>query len=776
MTGSESDAIFAELLDVQDLFGDALRHHQAGRLAVAEQLYRLIVQVNCRHADAIHLLGVLAHQNGDPDRAVDQITQAIALNGFVPEFHRNLGLVLADLGRLGEAAASYRRALALKPDIADIYNGFGNVLKAGGRLDEAVVCYGRALVLKADYADAYNNLGVALKDQGKPDLAVESFQRALVHQADNADAHNNLGIVLRHQGKLDQAAASYRRAIDCEKNHAEAHYNLGEVLRDQGKLDEAVAAYERALIQKPNYADALNNLGVTLNDQGQRQAALAAYRRALACRPNAALACGNLGNVLQDLGQLDAAEAAYRQALACRPNFAEAYYNLGNVFRQQGRLDEAVAAFETALVHKPDLSEAKMNLAFAHLYRSDVGLAGVLARARAWGETHGTRVPWFAHERPGQTDRLPRIGFVSADFRRHAVGFLVVPAVEGLARAGYHVTCYSNSTKSDSLTARFVQAAAIWRPVAALSDDALAEVIRADGIDILIDLSGYTAGNRLHVFARKPAPIQVACWVGYPATSGLAAMDYILADRHQLPPGTERFYTEAVVRLPDSYVAFEPPPDAPAVGDLPALSRGWITFGSFNMLEKITEEVVAVWSRVLLRLPTSRLLLKTLALGCAATQRRYKALFADHGIAEERLELMGATPLAEHLSWMQRTDIALDSFPYAGGRTTLEALWMGLPVIALPRETFGSRHSLSYLATIGLGGLAASDADHYVDLAVALASDPARLAAMRSGLRARMLASPLCDAERFTGDLAGALTGMWHRWCTGEPAMSFDVG
>jgi predicted O-linked N-acetylglucosamine transferase (SPINDLY family) len=524
---------------------------------------------------------------------------------------------------------------------------------------------------------------------------------------------------------------------------AEVHSNLGNVLAEQGNLDGAVAAYHRALAGKPDYAEAEMNLGLALAEQGK----------------------------------LGAAVDSYALALRHKPDDAQLEMNLGLALAEQGRLDEAVESLRRAVTHRPGYAEAEMRLAFTQLYRSDVGLADILAAARRWNDAHGVplRDGWPAHRRPAQPALLPRIGLVSADFRCHAVGFLVIPAVEGLARAGYHLTCYSNSVKSDHLTERFVRAATVWRPVVGLSDDSLAETIRADGIDILIDLSGYSAGNRLLALARKPAPIQVASWVGYPATSGLAAMDYILADSYQLPAEAEAFYTEAVVRLPDSYVVVEPPRDSPSIDDRAAGGREEITFGSFNALKKITPVTMAAWSRILARLPASRLLLKTPALNCPATRRHVAQLFAGHGIAAERLEQIGGTSPADHLSAMRRVDIALDPFPYSGGRTTVESLWMGLPVITLPGETFCSRHSLGYLSNIGLGELAATSRDHYVDLAVTLANDKARLAGMRGGLRARMLASPLCDIDRFTAHLAAALTMMWRRWCDGRPAASFDV-
>jgi predicted O-linked N-acetylglucosamine transferase (SPINDLY family) len=309
------------------------------------------------------------------------------------------------------------------------------------------------------------------------------------------------------------------------------------------------------------------------------------------------------------------------------------------------------------------------------------------------------------------------------------------------------------------LTHRFQAAATEWRDVIGISDERLAKQIRADGIDILFDLAGHTAHNRLLVFARKPAPIQIT-WIGYEGTTGLAAMDYLLADRHVVPEGTEHYYRERVLRMPDGYLCYDPPEAAPPVGPPPSSTKGYATFGSFNNPAKITAEVVAVWAEILRRAPNSRLTLKFRGLGDPTVKRRYLDLFASHGVAPQRLELLPWSPHAEHLAAYQQVDVALDPFPFSGSATTCQALWMGVPVITCPRETFASRHSLSHLSNVGLTETIARDFDEYVELAVSLTGDRPRLAALRAGLRQRMAASPLCDGKRFAANLASILHGL----------------
>jgi predicted O-linked N-acetylglucosamine transferase (SPINDLY family) len=329
--------------------------------------------------------------------------------------------------------------------------------------------------------------------------------------------------------------------------------------------------------------------------------------------------------------------------------------------------------------------------------------------------------------------------------------------------------CYSDRAAKDDVTARFQAVAALWRDVASWSDDRLAEQIRADRIDILFDLAGHTAKNRLLAFARRPAPIQIT-WAGYVGTTGLAAMDYILADRHEIPPEAEAHYREKVLRMPDGYICYDPPAYAPAVTDLPALRRGYVTFGSFNNPAKLSTPILELWAKVLQRLPTARLLLKYKGMDNPALGERVRAILAGQGVEAERLELQGDSPHADLLAQYNTVDIALDTFPYNGGLTTCEALWMGAPVITLPGETFASRHSLSHLSGVGLTEMVACDQGDYVGLAVALAQDLPRLAALRAGLRPRMAASPLCDGPRFATNLLALLRAAWRSWAEQAPS------
>jgi predicted O-linked N-acetylglucosamine transferase (SPINDLY family) len=367
------------------------------------------------------------------------------------------------------------------------------------------------------------------------------------------------------------------------------------------------------------------------------------------------------------------------------------------------------------------------------------------------------------HENTRDRHGRLRLGFVSPDLWQHPVGYFLVRVLENLSREQQETICYSDRIVKDDLARRLQAAATQWRDVIGMSDERLAEQIRSDQVDILFDLAGHTAHNRLLTFARKPAPIQIT-WIGYEGTTGLAAMDYLLADRHVAPEGSQQFYREQVLRMPDGYLCYDPPATAPPVGRLPSLAKGYTTFGSFNNPAKITPEVVAVWAKILGRVPTARLVLKYRGLGDPTLKRRYLDLFTAHDVEPRRLELLPPSSHAEYLATYHQVDVALDPFPFSGSATTCEALWMGVPVVTCPGETFASRHSLSHLSNVGLTGTIAHDLDEYVELAVSLAGDLPRLAALRAGLRQRMAASPLCDGKRFATNLTSLLQDVWGQW------------
>ena len=620
-------------------FEIAFAHHQAGRLAEAEQLYRQILAVAPQHPAALHMLGVIAHQRGRSDLAVGLLRQASALSPHDPGVHSNLGEAYRTLGQGDDAIAEFRRALQLQPHHAACHFNLGNALTEQGRLDEAIVAFQAALTLQPDYAKAHNNLGYALLEQGS--------------------------------------------------------------------IEEAIACFRRALRLQPDYADAHNNLGNALKDQGQIAASIAAYRQTLALRPDDVAAHDNLLLNLHYPAEQNAEE----------------------IFQEHCRWDS---------VHTRSLTDRRE-----------------------------------AHANDPSPERRLRIGYVSPDFRTHPVATFFEHLLATHDSAQVEIFCYADLLRADAVTARLKEKSANWRVITGMPDAQVAELVRQDRIDLLVDLAGHTAFNRLPVFARKPAPVQVT-WLGYCDTTGMPAMDYRLTDAHADPPGsTERFHTEQLVRLPACAWCFRPPDEAPPVVAPPVARTGHVTFGSFNSRAKITTAMLTLWSRIVLAVPGAHLLLKNPSLQDRATQLQTLRLLEQAGLPAERITLLGRTPtIAEHLASYARVDLALDTFPYLGTTTTCEALWMGVPVITLAGQTHASRVGVSLLTNAGLPELIAQDADDYLRLAVQLATDPTRLADLRATLRDRMAASPLMDAPRFARNLEAAYREMWRKWCavSSDPA------
>jgi predicted O-linked N-acetylglucosamine transferase (SPINDLY family) len=745
---------------VPEAFAIAIQHHQGGRLQAAEKIYRQILAVEPNHADALHLLGVIASQAGQHAAAVEFIERAIALQGQAAFYHNNLGEAYRGMRRHAEAVACYRRALEIRPAYAEAQSNLGNALKDQGHLDEAIACYRQAVALRPDLAEAHNNLGAALKDEGRLDDAVACYRRALQLRPDFAEAHNNLGHALHDQQDRDAAMDCWRRAIEAKPNFAEAHNNLGNALREEGKPSDAVACCRRAVELKPGFAEAHSNLGVALKDLGKFDEAIACWDTALQLKPDYAEAHSNLGNVLRERGRLTEAVDCYRRALEFRPGYAGAHSNLGNALKDQGKLEESLACYRQAMELKPDLAEAHSNLLCALHYCPGM-TPSALAEAHAdFDRRHAAHLCCSPpHPHVGHSASGLRIGFVSPDLGRHPVGNCLVRVLENLDPQRQAAVCYSDRIVQDDLTCRLQAASAQWRDVAGMSDEQLAQQIRADEIDILFDLAGHTARNRLLVFARRPAPVEIT-WLGYEGTTGLAAMDYLLTDHHVVPDELRQFHRENVLRMPDGYLCYDPPAIAPPPGLPPALERGYVTFGSFNNLAKINPQIVAIWAEILLRIDTARLVLKYSGLGDAAVRQRYLDLFAAHGIDSQRLDFLPSSSYADYLAAYYDVDVALDPFPFSGSVTTCDALWMGLPVVTCPGETFASRHTVSHLANAGLSGTVARDLENYVELAVGWASDLNRLADLRAGLRGKMAASPLCDGRRFADNLAKILVAV----------------
>ncbi|MBD2096641.1 tetratricopeptide repeat protein [Trichocoleus sp. FACHB-591] len=602
--------------------------------------------------------------------------------------------------------------------------------------------------------------------QAKRWSEAEQIYRQILQQQpnqveDQVEALSQLGLIAQQQGQIQAATQYWHQA-------ATQYCQLALACFNRRQLDQAITYYQQALALQPTAPDIHTNLGNVYQDLGQAEAAIASYQKALTLKPDSAEAHNNLGNMYKRQGQLAEASTHYQRAVVLRPDLAETYNNLGNVLKDQGRMTEAIAAYRQAIAMKPGLMEAKSNLLFSLHYDSTHDPETIFAEHKRWAEQYAEPLTQAAtpHLNDRTRDRRLRIGYVSPDFNAHPVGFFIGSVLAAHDRANYEVFCYANLLAADGLTEQFRRFADGWRDIISLSDEQVAQLVRQDQIDILVDLAGHTAGNRILVFAHKPAPIQVT-YLGYPNTTGLSAIDYRLTDTWADPVGVaDTRHTESLVRLPRGFLCYQAAQNAPTVEALPALTKGYVTFGSFNNLAKVTPEVIATWANILKAVPQSQMVLKYKALTDAATRQRFHDLFAQHGVTSDRVHLLGhVSSFAEHLALYHQIDIGLDSFPYNGTTTTCEALWMGIPVITLAGKSHAARVGMSLLANLGLTDLIAVSSGEYVALAKRLAEDRDRLRFLRSNLRYLMSRSPLTNGRGFTQTLESLYRQMWHRWC-----------
>lgn len=679
------------------------------------------------------------------------------------------GIVAGLVGDLSGAIAAYERALAAEPTYDVARHHLAHALYAAGRGQEALANLDELVRRAPTIADAQRMRIVLIAELGDPAAAIAAAETARARLPDDAEVQLAHGIALRLAGRFTEALQLQESIINGNLANAAAWAEKGAVLHAMGKLEAALDAFDEALEHNDRLVYALNGIGLVELELDMRDAALAAFEQALAVEP------GNLDSLtyramaLEALGRYGEALDGYAAVLDRRPDNAVVWNNIGKIRREMGLVDEATAAFRRALAIDPSHSRIHSNLLLTLLYDPAQSLDDLAREHAAWGERFGHPAEQFtAWPNNRDPDRPLKIGLVAAEFGRHALSGWLLAALDAIHHAGFSVVCYSNRSLEDALTERFKSLSNDWRRIVGMSDMALAEQIRVDEIDILVDISGHTAFGRLTCCALRPAPVQTS-WLGYPFTTGLPAIDYCLMDSVAVRAGEERHFVEEVVRLPTGRVCYVPPEQAPDVPAPPCTRQGWITFGSFNHLAKLTPEVLETWCRLLHRLPTARLVLKASAFGSPAVSERVRSAICDTGITSGRLELRGPSDQLSLLAEYGDLDIALDPFPFSGGVTSCEALWMGLPVVTLALDQPVSRQTQGLVQAVGRPEWVASDIDGYLDIAQRLANDPDGLASMRAEQRRRMQASALCDTRRFGDSLAETFRAMWRRFVTTSP-------
>lgn len=765
--GLLDDAISALKVAVALMPEDSEVHYNLGncfydikQLSEAADSYRNAIKLKPAFTQAHYNLGSTLKEQGLIELAEASYQKALKIDPKNAAMHLNLAQIYYELRRLPEAIASYKAVVNLQADNASAYMVLGVIYKELGQLIDAETYYRKALDIEPQYAEAYSNLGILLKESGRFNEAEQAYRTSIKIKPDCAPAYNNLGMLLRAMGDLPQAEQSYRQALLIDPSNAVSHNNLGVALRDQGRFLESEVSCRKSIEMMPNYADPYNNLGLALDSQGRFDEAIVAFEQAIACNPNDPSILSNFSVTLITQGQLDKAEACLVKALEIAPLFINLYINLCVTYLAQGRPQEAEVICLKALEIQPECVSAKSNLLFAMNYSANHSVDECFSQARQYNAMVNKTVDhvfttWVANH---SAKRL-RVGIVSADMRQHAVAYFLENVVKHISANTIELIAYSADGREDVVTSRLKQHFSEWKSLVGLDDQAAANLIHDDGVHVLIDLSGHSAGNRLPVFARRPAPVQVS-WLGYFATTGLDVMDYFIADEIGVPKHSQDQFVEKIQYLPSTRLCFTVPDVNVPVSELPALRNGHITFGCFQNIAKVSDDVLSLWAKVIKATPNARLRLQSKALGDSVVAKSILERIASLGIDAGRVSMHGFDTREGYFVAHAEVDMILDTFPFNGGTTTCEALWMGVPTLTVAGNRLIARQGASLLSAAGLAGWVVESSDEFVDRGVKFASDISQLAKLRAGLREQVSDSPLFDGQLFAQNMEKALWQM----------------
>ncbi|CAN0847167.1 Probable UDP-N-acetylglucosamine--peptide N-acetylglucosaminyltransferase SPINDLY [Linum grandiflorum] len=646
--------------------------------------------------------------------------------------------------------------------------------------DTALSCYEKAALERPMYAEAYCNMGVIYKNRGDLESAIACYERCLAVSPNFEIAKNNMAIALtdlgtkvKLEGDINQGVIYYKKALYYNWHYADAMYNLGVAYGEMLKFDMAIVFYELAFHFNPHCAEACNNLGVIYKDRDNLDKAVECYQLALSIKPNFSQSLNNLGVVYTVQGKLDAAASMIEKAILANPTYAEAYNNLGVLYRDAGNISMAITAYEQCLKIDPDSRNAGQNRLLAMNYIHEGRDDELYETHRDWGRRFLRLYPQYTSwDNPKEPERPLVIGYVSPDYFTHSVSYFIEAPLVYHDYSKFNVVVYSAVVKADAKTNRFrekvLKKGGMWRDIYGIDEKRVAGLVRDDKVDILVELTGHTANNKLGTMACRPAPIQVT-WIGYPNTTGLPSIDYRITDSLADPPGTKQKHVEELVRLPESFLCYTPSPEAGVVSPAPAVFNGFVTFGSFNNLAKITTKVLQVWAKILCAVPNSRLVVKCKPFCCDSVRQKFLNTLEQLGLESLRVDLLPLILLNhDHMQAYSLMDISLDTFPYAGTTTTCESLFMGVPCVTMAGAVHAHNVGVSLLSKVGLGHLVAKSEEEYIQLAVNLASDVDSLARLRMSLRDLMAKSPICDGANFILGLESSYREMWRRYCMGD--------
>jgi len=725
----------------------AVQYHQSGKLEKAQEIYEKILEIEPTHADALHLSGVIAHQKGDHELAADIISKAIQHN----------------------------------PNVAYYYNNLGEALRSQGKFEDAVSAFEKAINLMNNYPEAYNNMGRAYGEHGKLDKAVNCFQQAVLMKSDYVDAHINLGVISKSQGKLEAAVSYYKKALDLDSKNAEALYNIGVVLKEQRRIDEALEYFQRAVQVNPNAAAVYYSMGAAFKEKGDLQAALHCYQKTVQLSSDSAEVYVNMGNIFNAQGKLDEAISCYRKVLQINPQFFGAHSVLLRLLESacdwqevkilRSRLDElnnislakGERAYEMPLINLAGCADPRQNATIAKSWSNHISKT-VSSRSSPFLFSDGTI----------RKSKI-RLGYLSADFRDHAVAHLMVGLFSLHNRDEFEVFSYSYGPDDESYYRKTIeQASDRFIDLRLLGDEDAAKRIYDDEVHILIDLMGHTKGSKLAICAYRPAPVQVT-YLGYPGGTGAEFFDYMITDKIITPEEHGSFYSENLVYMPHSYQAndrLQRIADKAWVREDVGLPDKGFVFCSFSQPFKIEPVMFDVWMNILRQVPGSVLWLLCKNM---TAEENLKRAAESRRISAERLVFAKKLPKSEHLARQKHADLVLDTRIYNGHTTSSDALWAGVPVITLQGTHFASRVSASLLNAVGLPELITHSLKEYEELAVRLASSRSELQAIRDRLAKNRFTEPLFDTPRFAKNLEKAYKEMWKIFLAGEKPRRIEV-
>ncbi|RXH76344.1 hypothetical protein DVH24_019232 [Malus domestica] len=785
-----------KMFEVKDALSYANILRSRNKFADALSLYGTVLEKDPGNVEAHIGKGICLQMKNMGRLAFDSFAEAIRLDPQNACAHTHCGILYKEEGRLREAAESYQKALKAdqfyKPAaecLAIVLTDLGTSLKLAGNTQEGLQKYYEALKTDPHYAPAYYNLGVVYSEMMQFDMALTCYEKAALERPMYAEAYCNMGVIYKNRGDLESAIACYERCLAVSPNFEIAKNNMAIALTDlgtkvklEGDIDQGISYYKKALYYNWHYADAMYNLGVAYGEM------LKFDMMALSIKPNFSQSLNNLGVVYTVQGKMDAAANMIDKAIVANPTYAEAYNNLGVLYRDAGNITLAIGAYEECLKIDPDSRNAGQFFSLGNVFNALGLLANRLLAMnyineghddklfvahRDWGRRFIRLYPQYTSwDNPKDPERPLIIGYVSPDYFTHSVSYFIEAPLAHHEYTKYKVVVYSAVVKADAKTIRFrekvLKKGGIWRDIYGIDEKKVASIIREDKVDILVELTGHTANNKLGTMACRPSPVQVT-WIGYPNTTGLPAIDYRITDSLADPPDSKQTHVEDLVRLPDCFLCYTPSPEAGPVMPTPALSNGFVTFGSFNNLAKITPKVLQVWARILSAIPNSRLVVKCKPFSCDSVRERFLSTLEQLGLEPLRVDLLPLILLNyDHMQAYSLMDISLDTFPYAGTTTTCESLYMGVPCVTMAGSVHAHNVGVSILSKVGLGNLIAKNEDEYVQLAVQLASDVTALSNLRMGLRDLMARSPVCDGPKFTSGLESAYRSMWHRYCKGD--------